>query len=56
MRFYVCMLQAGAVVQQQLSQVRTVTAYNGQEAAVKEYNAKLDKPLQVGSVGLAHRV
>jgi hypothetical protein len=43
-------LQAGAVVQQQLSQVRTVTAYNGQEAAVKEYDDKLDKPLQVGSM------
>jgi ATP-binding cassette subfamily B (MDR/TAP) protein 1 len=41
-------VQAGAVVQQSLSQIRTVAAYNGEEAAAKEYDAKLDVPQKVG--------
>jgi ATP-binding cassette subfamily B (MDR/TAP) protein 1 len=35
-------------VQQSLSQIRTVAAYNGEEAAAKEYDAKLDVPQKVG--------
>ncbi len=42
-----CVLQAGAVVQQSLSQIRTVAAYNGEEAAAKEYDSKLDLPQKV---------
>lgn len=40
-------LQAGAVVQQSLSQIRTVAAYNGEEAAAREYDSKLDVPQKV---------
>lgn len=43
-------LQAGAVVQQSLSQIRTVAAYNGEEAAHSLYNSKLDVPQKVRSV------
>jgi len=35
------------VVQQSLSQIRTVAAYNGEEAAAKAYDAKLDTPQKV---------
>eukprot|EP00879_Flechtneria_rotunda_P003779 GHRR01004019.1.p1 GENE.GHRR01004019.1~~GHRR01004019.1.p1 ORF type:complete len:1293 (+),score=472.26 GHRR01004019.1:779-4657(+) len=41
--------EAGGVVQQSLSQIRTVAAYNGEEAAYKEYNGKLDLPQKVGN-------
>eukprot|EP00775_Hariotina_reticulata_P008041 gene8041-8236_t len=40
--------EAGAVVQQSLSQIRTVAAYNGEEAAQREYDSKLDLPQKVG--------
>lgn len=40
---------AGAVVQQSLSQIRTVAAYNGEEAAHSLYNSKLDVPQKVGN-------
>lgn len=40
-------LQAGAVVQQSLSQIRTVAAYNGEEAAAREYDSQLDVPQKV---------
>ena len=42
-----CIMQAGAVVQQNLSQIRTVAAYHGEEAAAKEYDSKLDLPQKV---------
>lgn len=35
------------MVQQSLSQIRTVAAYNGEEAAAKAYDAKLDTPQKV---------
>jgi ATP-binding cassette subfamily B (MDR/TAP) protein 1 len=38
---------AGSVVQQNLAQIRTVSAYNGQQRAVTEYDSKLDVPTQV---------
>jgi hypothetical protein len=41
------LLQAGSVVQQSLSQIRTVAAYNGEEAAYNQYNSKLDTPQKV---------
>lgn len=47
MRLSVWVVQAGAVVQQSLSQIRTVAAYNGEEAAAKEYDSKLDLPQKV---------
>lgn len=45
---FVVVLQAGSVVQQSLSQIRTVAAYNGEEAAHNQYNSKLDTPQKVG--------
>jgi hypothetical protein len=39
--------QAGTVVQQSLSQIRTVAAYNGEEAAAQQYDAKLELPQKV---------
>lgn len=52
---WVCVvcLQAGAVVQQSLSQIRTVAAYNGEEAAAKEYDSKLDVPQKVRRLGMS---
>ena len=41
------LLQAGSIVQQNLAQIRTVTAYNGQQRASDEYDSKLDGPTQV---------
>lgn len=50
-------VQAGSVVQQNLSQIRTVAAYNGEEAAAAEYDSKLDLPQKVGWLTLScHRV
>lgn len=43
-------LQAGTVVQESLSQVRTVTAYNGQERAYALYDSKLDIPQKVSFI------
>jgi len=40
-------MQAGAVVQQSLSQIRTVAAYNGEGAAQREYDSKLELPQKV---------
>eukprot|EP00882_Tetradesmus_deserticola_P007854 GHRQ01008267.1.p1 GENE.GHRQ01008267.1~~GHRQ01008267.1.p1 ORF type:complete len:535 (+),score=185.88 GHRQ01008267.1:384-1988(+) len=40
---------AGSVVQQSLSQIRTVAAYNGEEAAYRQYDSKLDTPQKVGN-------
>lgn len=40
-------VQAGAVVQQSLSQIRTVAAYNGEAAAANDYDSKLDVPQKV---------
>jgi ATP-binding cassette subfamily B (MDR/TAP) protein 1 len=39
--------KAGSVVQQNLAQIRTVSAYNGQARAVKDYSDRLDVPTQV---------
>jgi hypothetical protein len=48
---FVCLFpaQAGSVVQQSLSQIRTVAAYNGQDRAVKEYDERLDEPVKVSA-------
>lgn len=40
-------LQAGAVAQQAVSQMRTVAAYNGEERALQDYDNKLERPLKV---------
>jgi hypothetical protein len=40
-------LQAGAVVQQSVSQMRTVAAYNGEQRALSEYAQHLDMPVKV---------
>jgi ATP-binding cassette subfamily B (MDR/TAP) protein 1 len=49
---------AGSVVQQNLAQIRTVSAYNGQQRAVTDYDSKLDMPTQVrhGGSGGYHQV
>jgi ATP-binding cassette subfamily B (MDR/TAP) protein 1 len=41
------MLQAGAVAQQAVSQMRTVAAYNGEQRALSEYEQHLDLPVKV---------
>ncbi len=43
----VLLCQAGAIVHQSVSQMRTVAAYNGEERAKNEYAARLDLPAQV---------
>jgi len=52
--------QAGAVVQQSISQIRTVAAYNGEEAAVNAYNGMLAGPqavrVGVGGEGCCRRL
>lgn len=47
------MQQAGAIVHQSISQIRTVAAYNGEDKALKEYDDKLDYPEKVLSWHLA---
>lgn len=42
--------EAGAIVQQSLSQIRTVTAYNGQDTASQAYSRRLEEPQRVCAV------
>ena len=49
--------KASSLAQQNISQVRTVVAYNGEELALKEYEAALQEPVKVwGGRGLIHGV
>ena len=46
--------KASSLAQQNISQVRTVVAYNGEELALKEYEAALQEPVKVWDVGGIH--
>ncbi len=48
--------QAGSVVQQSVSQMRTVAAYNGEERSLKDYDQHLDKPVKVGIGSISRRL
>lgn len=47
--------QAGAIVQQSVAQIRTVAAYNGEDAARAKYDSLLDAPQKVRRRRLCRR-
>lgn len=46
--FCSCVSQAGTLAQQAITNIRTVTAYNGQDAVLSEYSKALDATIKSG--------